>query len=105
VEPKTRSRAARKERRAAGTGAAGKPPPLPLDEAATARFLALKAWRAGIAREHNLPAYIVFHDATLAEMARECPATLGALGAIGGVGAKKLEAYGEQILGVLNSAG
>jgi ATP-dependent DNA helicase RecQ len=105
VEPKARSRGARKERRAAGAGAAGKPPPLPLDEAATARFAALKAWRAEVAREHNLPAYIVFHDATLAEMARECPATLDELAAIGGVGAKKLEAYGTQILHVLQAAG
>jgi ATP-dependent DNA helicase RecQ len=102
VEPKARVRAGR---RAAGAGAAGKPPPLPLDEAATARFQALKAWRAEVAREHNLPAYIVFHDATLAEMARECPHTLDALGAIGGVGAKKLEAYGAQILGVLSAHG
>jgi ATP-dependent DNA helicase RecQ len=77
------------------------PPPLPLDDAASARFAALKAWRGEVAREHNLPAYIVFHDATLAEMAREQPATLPALAAIGGVGEKKLAAYGEQILRVL----
>ncbi len=101
VEPKARVRATRRS----GAGGAAKPPPLPLDEAATARFQALKAWRAEVAREHNLPAYIVFHDATLAEMARECPDTLDALGAIGGVGAKKLEAYGEQILGVLSAHG
>jgi ATP-dependent DNA helicase RecQ len=78
-----------------------KPPPLPLDDAATARFAALKAWRAGVARAHNLPAYVVFHDATLAEMAREAPDTLAALAGIGGVGAKKLEAYGPAILRVL----
>ncbi len=92
-------------RAARGSGrsarAADKPPPLPLDEAATLRFNALKAWRGEVAREHNLPAYIVFHDATLAEMAREQPATLAALSAIGGVGARKLEAYGEQILRVI----
>ena len=41
---------------------------------AQARFAALKAWRAEVAREHNLPAYVVFHDATLAEMARSAPA-------------------------------
>ncbi len=81
--------------------AAGKPPPLSLDDAGLARFAALKAWRAEVARQHNLPAYIVFHDAALAEMARECPDSLQALGAIGGVGAKKLEAYGEQILRTL----
>ncbi|MFT3818400.1 MAG: DNA helicase RecQ [Rubrivivax sp.] len=84
---------------------AAKPPPLPLDAAAHARFDALKAWRGEVAREHNLPAYIVFHDATLAEMAREQPDSLQALGAISGVGAKKLEAYGEQILRVLATPG
>ena len=78
-----------------------KPPPLPLDDAGLARFNALKAWRAEVAREHNLPAYIVFHDATLAEMAEVAPKSLDALGQIGGVGAKKLEAYGWEILRVL----
>jgi ATP-dependent DNA helicase RecQ len=70
--------------------AAGKPPPRPLDAAGAARFAALKAWRAEVARAHNLPAYVVFHDATL-----------DALAEISGVGARKLESYGEQILGVL----
>jgi ATP-dependent DNA helicase RecQ len=98
AEGVSRARAARSSRSARG---ADKPPPLPLDEAATARFNALKAWRAEVAREHNLPAYIVFHDATLAEMARECPATLEALAGVGGVGVRKLEAYGEQILRVI----
>ena len=66
-----------------------------------ARFAALKAWRAEVAREHNLPAYIVFNDASLAEMARSEPQTLEELNAISGVGAKKLEAYGREILRVL----
>jgi ATP-dependent DNA helicase RecQ len=65
------------------------------------RFEALKAWRAEVAREHNLPAYIVFHDATLAEMAQAAPDSLDALSEISGVGAKKLEAYGREILRVL----
>ena len=82
-------------------GGAGKPPPLPLDEAGLLRFAALKAWRGEVAREHNLPAYVVFHDATLAEMAREAPDSLAALASISGVGAKKLEAYGQEILRVL----
>jgi len=77
--------------------------PLPLDESAEQRFLALKAWRAEVAREHNLPAYVVFHDATLAEMARGQPDSLDALAGISGVGAKKLQAYGSQILRVLQS--
>ncbi|GAA0742997.1 DNA helicase RecQ [Ideonella azotifigens] len=76
-----------------------------LGHPAQARFTALKAWRAGVAKEHNLPAYIVFNDATLAQMAAEAPATLDALAGISGVGAKKLEAYGKQILRVLGDLG
>ena len=101
AEARPRAKVARE--RTARTGGSGgvKPPPLPLDEEATARFLALKAWRGEVAREHNLPAYVVFHDATLAEMAREGPATLDALAGISGVGSKKLEAYGAEILRLL----
>jgi ATP-dependent DNA helicase RecQ len=101
AEAAPRGRTPKDGRKERGAGSAGKPPPLPLDEAATERFLRLKAWRAEVAREHNLPAYVVFHDATLAEMAREQPASLAALGAISGVGAKKLEAYGSEILRLL----
>jgi ATP-dependent DNA helicase RecQ len=82
---------------------AARPPPLPLEEAGLGRFAALKAWRAEVAREHNLPAYVVFHDTTLAEMARGCPASLEALAGITGVGAKKLDAYGHEILRVLQT--
>jgi ATP-dependent DNA helicase RecQ len=94
-------RVGRSSRRSAGS----RPPPLPLDDAARARFDALKAWRAEVAREHNLPAYVVFHDATLAEMARSVPGSLDELAAISGVGQRKLEAYGSQILTVLGAAG
>jgi ATP-dependent DNA helicase RecQ len=72
-----------------------------LDATGQARFAALKAWRSEVAKEHNLPAYIVFNDATLAQMAAESPDSLSALAGISGVGAKKLEAYGRQILRVL----
>ena len=82
-------------------GGKDKPPPLPLDTEGLTRFDALKAWRAEVAREHNLPAYIVFHDATLAEMAQAMHDSLDALGKISGVGEKKLEAYGREILRVL----
>ncbi len=101
TEPKAK---APKVGRASAKGGAGKPPPLPLDDAATARFVALKAWRAEVAKAHNLPAYIVFHDATLAEMAREQPATLDDLAGISGVGGRKLEAYGAEILRVLEAS-
>jgi ATP-dependent DNA helicase RecQ len=85
----------------ASRGGRERPPPLPLDARATERFAALKAWRAEVARAHNLPAYVVFHDATLAEMARARPQSLDDLGQVSGVGAKKLEAYGREILRVL----
>jgi len=74
---------------------------LDLDDAAQARLDALKAWRAEIAREHSLPAYVIFQNVTLAEMARQHPQTLDALSLISGVGAKKLEAYGTELLRVL----
>jgi len=72
-----------------------------LDADAQQRFAALKAWRAEVARAHNLPAYVVFHDATLAAMAQQQPTSLDALATISGVGAKKLEAYGRAILAVI----
>ena len=72
-----------------------------LDEPAKARLAALRAWRSEVAREHNLPAYIVFNDATLAQMALQAPSSLDELSGISGVGAKKLEAYGREILRVL----
>jgi ATP-dependent DNA helicase RecQ len=75
-----------------------------LDAAGQVRLQALKAWRAEVAREHNLPAYIVFNDATLVQMAREQPDSLEALAGISGVGAKKLEAYGREILRVLDTS-
>jgi ATP-dependent DNA helicase RecQ len=81
--------------------ASGKPAPRALDAAGLERFAALKAWRAEVAKAHNLPAYVVFHDAALAEMAERCPDSLDALAEVGGVGARKLEAYGEEILRVL----
>ncbi|HEV7915816.1 MAG TPA: DNA helicase RecQ, partial [Albitalea sp.] len=99
IDAPRRSRSAKSAR-----PAKDKPPPLPLDGAGTTLFAALKAWRAEVAREHNLPAYVVFHDATLAEMARARPQSMQALGQISGVGAKKLEAYGRELLRVLESA-
>ncbi|EGI75780.1 DNA helicase RecQ [Hylemonella gracilis] len=71
-----------------------------LDVDAQARFINLKAWRSEVARAHNLPAYVIFHDATLAEIARRQPRSLDDLQEIGGIGARKLEAYGEDVLRV-----
>jgi ATP-dependent DNA helicase RecQ len=89
----------RKPPQAGKAGSAG--PAAALDADAQQRFAVLKAWRAEIARAHNLPAYVVFHDATLAAMAQQQPATLDALATISGVGAKKLESYGRDILRVI----
>ena len=61
-------------------------------------FDKLRWWRVETARTHNVPAYVIFPDATLREIARNAPQTLIALRAISGVGDKKLESYGAEIL-------
>jgi len=94
----------RGERAKAGRATKDKALPLALDSTAQTRFATLKAWRAEVAREHNLPAFVVFHDATLAQMAQQCPQDIDALAGVSGVGAKKLQAYGEEILRVLRAA-
>ncbi len=73
----------------------------PLDAEAERRFAALKAWRFEVAREHNLPAYVIFHDATLIAIAEQNPQALHELADISGMGVKKLEAYGEEVLRVV----
>ncbi len=80
----------------------GAPPPAAaaLDAPAQARFAALKSWRAEVAKEHNLPAYVIFHDATLAAIAERNPQTVDALQGISGIGEKKLAAYGGDVLRV-----
>ena len=96
--------AAEPPRRGASGKVSGKPAvPVDLTGEALARFTDLRAWRAEVAREHNLPAYIVFNDATLADMARTAPQTMDDLAGISGVGVKKLQAYGEQLLRVLKT--
>ena len=64
---------------------------------------ALRDWRLAIAREHGVPAYVVFHDATLEAIASIRPQTLDDLGGISGIGAKKLERYGEKLLAITHS--
>ena len=71
---------------------------------ARALFEQLRAWRAEAARGHGVPAYVIFHDATLAEIARARPGSLEALRGISGVGARKLEAYGAEILALVSPA-
>ena len=68
------------------------------------RLAKLKVWRADIAREHNLPAFVIFHDATLRAIAERNPQRLRDLEGIAGIGVKKLEAYGAEVLRVCASA-
>ncbi len=98
------SEAVRSKGSSTNRGSKTKAAPIALDTAATQRYNALKAWRAEVAKEHNVPAYVVFHDAVLAEMADREPQTLADLRQISGVGEKKLEAYGMQILRALDEA-
>jgi ATP-dependent DNA helicase RecQ len=74
-----------------------------LTEGGRQRFSALKAWRAEIAREHNLPAYVIFHDATLAAIAALAPTELRDLEGVSGIGANKLEKYGPAVMDVLQA--
>jgi ATP-dependent DNA helicase RecQ len=67
-------------------------------------FAALREWRKGVAKEHGVPAYTVFHDATLQEIARVLPASLDGLRGISGIGATKLERYGEPLLQVVRDS-
>ena len=74
-----------------------------LNTGALERLARLKAWRAGIAREHNLPAFVIFHDATLRAIAERAPVSLPDLQGIAGIGVKKLDAYGADVLRVCAS--
>ena len=64
----------------------------------TALWDVLRATRADLAREQGVPAYVIFHDATLLQMLRERPRNNEQLGAISGIGAAKLARYGEKFL-------
>ncbi|MEU6974894.1 MULTISPECIES: DNA helicase RecQ [unclassified Streptomyces] len=75
--------------------------PVDLPAAAVPVFEALRAWRAAAAREQGVPAYVVFHDATLREIATRLPGTIEELGTVGGVGEAKLTKYGQGVLEAL----
>ncbi|MEU5714737.1 DNA helicase RecQ [Streptomyces sp. NPDC020403] len=68
-------------------------------------FEALRAWRGAQAKELGLPAYVIFHDATLREIAALRPGSLAELGGVSGLGEKKLATYGEGVLEVLAGLG
>jgi len=94
------------ERRAAKRGQRGERKRASLDIAADETVLwdALRDTRARLARAQGVPAYVIFHDATLLQMLRERPRDIDALSAVSGVGAAKLARYGESFLQTLNEA-
>ena len=75
-----------------------------LNAGALERLARLKAWRAEVAREHNLPAFVIFHDATLRAIAERAPQDLTDLEGISGIGQKKLAAYGGEVLRVCTTS-
>jgi ATP-dependent DNA helicase RecQ len=74
---------------------------LPADDVGL--FEALRAWRREEAQRQHVPPYVIFHDATLAEIAARRPATAAALAAVSGVGEGKLDRYGEAVLSVVKA--
>ena len=93
------------ERALRSRGPKAAPAAADLEPAQAELFEALRAWRAGEAREQGVPAYIVFGDATLRGIAQTRPTALAELDGISGIGAKKLEAYGEKLLAVVAEHG
>ncbi|HEY2394545.1 MAG TPA: DNA helicase RecQ [Rudaea sp.] len=96
----------RQERRASrkATRAKSRQTDLAIAPHETAMWQSLRELRAQLAREQGVPAYVIFHDATLLQMLRDRPRTLGQLAAMSGIGAAKLTRYGETFLGVLKEA-
>ncbi|WP_078970491.1 DNA helicase RecQ [Streptomyces natalensis] len=95
-EPEKAPRAARSQ-----AGSKAKRAPVDLPAEALPVFETLRAWRGRTAKEQGVPAYVIFHDATLREIATARPTTTAALGTVNGVGENKLAKYGQQILEVL----
>ncbi len=81
----------------------GPQPAAELPAAAAGLFERLRFWRAAAAREQGVPAYVIFHDATLRQIAAQPPSSLAELAGIGGVGEAKLARYGDQIIGLLTA--
>jgi ATP-dependent DNA helicase RecQ len=67
-------------------------------------YEALRTWRREVSKQHGVPAYTVFHDSTLRELASARPQSLNQLRSISGIGATKLERYGEALLSILSGA-
>jgi ATP-dependent DNA helicase RecQ len=96
-EPERPAKAAKPRRAATAAPAADLP------EEAAGVFERLRAWRGATAKEQGVPAYVIFHDATLRQIAAQSPSTLDELGTISGIGENKLARYGQQVLDVLST--
>ncbi|MES2898509.1 MAG: DNA helicase RecQ [Pseudomonadota bacterium] len=82
--------------------AAGKPHiEMDLSKSEQEIFEKLRWWRVETARAHNVPAYVIFVDATLREIAKAKPTSLEALRGVTGVGEKKLVSYGDEIVAMI----
>ncbi|MGO4756544.1 HRDC domain-containing protein, partial [Streptomyces sp. 2MCAF27] len=104
-EPERAARAAKSSSSSAKSGKSGRAAaPVDLPPEAVPLFERLRAWRGATAKEQGVPAYVIFHDATLRQIATLSPGTLAELGAVSGVGENKLAKYGEQILETVTAA-
>lgn len=97
-DPEPAKRATRSEPKGGGSRRA---PAVDLPESAVPVFERLRAWRGATAKELGVPAYVIFHDATLREIATLAPSTLDELGTVTGVGENKLAKHGQPVLDVL----
>ncbi len=95
VRPRERGRGG--ERRSEST--------LQVDAGDRVLFDALRQWRGQAAREQNIPAYVIFHDRTLRDIAQLRPASLSELARVGGLGGSKLARYGEEVLEIIREEG
>ena len=93
-----RSEAAKPPRGRKSRGGGTTSPAIELDMDSQIRFDALRQWRATTAREQNVPAYVIFHDSTLRAIAEAAPDDMVELSRIPGIGASKLDRYGEAVL-------
>ncbi len=93
-----RTRAPKARRASSGAAAAQA---TPLEPEAAAVFERLRTWRGTAAKETGVPAYVIFHDATLRQIAQARPGSLAELATINGVGESKLARYGQQVLDTL----
>ncbi|BEL07512.1 DNA helicase RecQ [Actinoplanes sichuanensis] len=92
------SRGSSRSSGSAGSSTAGKPAPVELAGESAALFERLRNWRGATAKEQGVPAYVIFHDATLRAIAALAPATLAQLGTVSGVGQSKLTKFGDAVL-------